>query len=209
MSNGVLDRINRRLKTVGISAAAASRAATGSPDTIRNIQRAVEIGRPRSITAATAEKLAKPLRTNAAWLLTGAGDEETTNPVDVFEVPIISWVSAGRLFHVEPQSGLSECPKLLMAGLRAGEWIALTIKGDSMDRVAPEGSHILVNRREKMLINGNFYVVLTSDGEATFKRYRHNPDRLEPFSTNSSHETIFINQPTEVIGTVRKVITDL
>lgn len=125
-------------------------------------------------------------------------------------VPLISWVSAGQLAH---QHGIRkvDIQKYLLTGdLPKGDWIALEVSGDSMDRVAPEGSVILVNRADDRLLKDKFYVFATLDGETTFKRYRAgSPPRLQPYSTNPDHETIMPAGELIVLGRVRRVIQDL
>ena len=72
-----LDRIETRLKAVGLSAWKASRLA-GVRDAIRSLKRGVQAGEDITITAHTIERLAPVLKTTAAWLLTGEGREDTS-----------------------------------------------------------------------------------------------------------------------------------
>jgi SOS-response transcriptional repressor LexA len=79
-----------------------------------------------------------------------------------------------------------------------------------MNLVAPENSLIVVDRSDTLLQPRGFYVFATADhGEATFKRWMNRPDRLEPYSSNPAHETIYPEAPPTVIGRVRKVMLDL
>lgn len=123
-------------------------------------------------------------------------------------VPLLSWVAAGSLQMIGDVPEIAEAPAIPMAGLEPGEWFALRVQGDSMDRVAPDNSLILVNRSDRALVSRKFYV-FGNRGEATFKRYVDQPPRLEPFSTNPTHESIFPKQNLQVIGRVRRVIIDL
>lgn len=124
-------------------------------------------------------------------------------------VPLLSWVSAGRLRASHPVYESDVLRHIDVTDLPAGDWIALQIDGDSMDRVAPPGSIIIVNRKDENLIDGRFYVFGNDQGEATFKRYRDRPPRLQPMSTNPEHETHYINSDMLLIGRVHKVITEL
>ena len=209
MSQDVLDRIKLRLDAVGISAAAASRAATGSPDTIRNIERDLERGKHRSVTLRTAERLSAPLKTNATWLLTGEGDPESLAPIQVRHVPVVALISAGRLETAEAVESFDDVSTIPVAGLPDGDWIALVVSGDSMDRVAPHGSTIFVNRRERELRNGSRYAFITETGEGSFKRYRSNPPRFEPESTNPQHEAIFPDGKVSIVGRAYRAVTEL
>lgn len=156
----------------------------------------------RELTAGWAERLAPAL---------GVSPEELVFPgLKRVRAPLISWVSAGRLSQ---QDGVrrGDVKKYVQAAdLPKGEWIALIVQGDSMDRIAPDGSQIYVKCDDHRLINDKFYVFANTAGEATFKRYRAgNPPRLQPFSTNPDHETIQLREEMHVIGRVWRVVNDL
>lgn len=111
-------------------------------------------------------------------------------------VPLISWVSAGELAVAETVYSLADAPRVTGSDLDPlGDWIALDVEGDSMDRISPPGSRIFVNRRNKRLVTNACYVITADDGGATYKRYRAGPERWEPVSTNPVHETLY--PPTE------------
>lgn len=207
--NAVLDRIRTRLAATGMSESAAARAATGSPDTIRNYRRDVKAGKDRSFNTGNLQALARVLQTTEQWLLTGEGAETASETVRITRVPLLSWVSAGALSMPDYDHQIDAARTVPMANLETGDWIALEVKGDSMDRIAPDGSVILVNRRQRALQSGGFYVFATDGGEASFKRYRTDPQRFEPYSTNAEHEPIFPEGPVRVIGRVRRSILDL
>lgn len=118
-------------------------------------------------------------------------------------VPLISWVSAGKMSfpditeeiigHVE-DGGLDP----------EGDWIALKVVGDSMDRISPPDSIIFVDRADKVLVPNACYVISSHDGEATYKRFRSNPMRFEPVSTNPTHEPIYPTREPLIVGRVKK-----
>lgn len=125
-------------------------------------------------------------------------------------VPIISWVSAGRLAEPTEQISYDDSPKLNIADLGEGEFFALSVVGTSMDRISPEKSTIVVNRRERALMDGKPFVFAVR-GETTYKLWRSSPPRLVPYSTDPSNDTIFIDrrQSMEIVGRVRRTILDL
>lgn len=131
-----------------------------------------------------------------------------TSPAVAERVPLVSWVSAGHLLEQSAVMPPDVEQWLNVGDLPSGNWIALRVEGDSMDRVAPDGSAILVDRNESSVLDGKFYV-FALDGTATFKRFRKDPDRLQPFSTNPDHASIPVSDGLHVFGRVRKVITDL
>ena len=113
---------------------------------------------------------------------------------------------------IDPEIPSNEGSQLvipIVSNVSAGDWLAMRVDGDSMDRVSPPGSIILVNRKEKRLVPNACYVFSNGDDGVTYKRFRPNPDRLEPVSTNPNHEPIFFEHEPTVIGRVRKTILDM
>lgn len=78
-----------------------------------------------------------------------------------------------------------------------------------MDRISPPDSMIIVNRRDKRLVANACYVIADGDGGATYKRYRPDPMRFEPVSTNPAHEPMFPDHEPTIIGRVRRTILDM
>lgn len=121
----VVERIEFRLREVGLSAAGASKAAGLSPDAIRNMQRAVtaETGRinPGASTA-TLRALAPVLETTVAWL-TGAEDAKKVN--------VVGYVGAGAEahFHDVGQGSLDEVDAPENATAKT---VAVIIRGESL-----------------------------------------------------------------------------
>jgi len=129
---------------------------------------------------------------------------------EMIHVPLLTTVPAGRLWATEGVSVANVRRTLAASGLPAGDWIALEVEGDSMNRIAPDGSIIFVNRADKKMVRDNFYVFATENSEYTFKRFRPGPpDRLLPYSTNPDHETIRLEEPYFVVGRVKRVTVDL
>ncbi|KQT52184.1 hypothetical protein ASG54_21825 [Aureimonas sp. Leaf460] len=136
---------------------------------------------------------------------------EATPGYPVIQIPVVSWVSAGGL---KKRDGviLDEVERYLpIADLPRGDWLALKVEGDSMNRIAPDGSIIIVNRADDSLINDRYYVFALDGGETTFKRFRRTPrPMLQPFSTNLDHMSLPVDEDdVYVVGRVRRVITDL
>lgn len=125
-------------------------------------------------------------------------------------LPLISWVSAGELVNAESQIPIEDVPLLAFGDLGPGEFFALKVEGDSMDRISPDGSVIVVNKSDRELINGRCYI-FSIKGETTYKRWHADPAYLEPDSTNPAHKPQFIkrNKDLEVIGRVRRSVIDL
>lgn len=91
----VVERVQARLRALGISAQAASKAAGLSPDAIRNMERAVKAGKRQGVSTRTVTALAPVLHTTSGWLLDGIGDEDGEGTTD--SVPVVGYVGAGAL----------------------------------------------------------------------------------------------------------------
>ena len=131
--------------------------------------------------------------------------------VDYAEVPLLSWVSAGRLADGHSQIPVEDVPLLAFADLGRGDYFALKVSGDSMDRVSPEGSVIVVNRADRTLVSGKPYVFFAPGEGASYKLWHADPPYLMPYSTNPANEPLFIKRKRDftVIGRVRRTVLDL
>lgn len=148
------------------------------------------------------------------WLVKGRppkyrakdAEGEELHPVNL---SIISWVSAGEMAKGDVTA--AEIGRLAVSGLDpAGDWIALQVQGDSMDRISPPGSIIVVDRKDKKLVPNGCYVIADEDGSASYKRYRPGPPaRFEPVSTNPANEPIFPHNDATIIGRVRRSILEM
>lgn len=160
----------------------------------------------RKLTKEWAERLAPFIPdTSPAELIFASDSRQVAR-----SVPLGDLVSAGNFLEVPVrfQDDIENMDSVIEA-LPEGDWIAFDVTGDSMNLLAPEGTRIYVNQDEKDLLNGKLYVVALEDG-ATFKRFRANPPRLEPESTNSDHQAFFFRDLSDakVVGRVRKVVKD-
>lgn len=151
--------------------------------------------------------LAKALGKSATELQDGRSGN-VSEPIDpIIHVPLISWVKATTFTEIcDPyEPGDSEGEVLVPYAKQT--LIALKVDGNSMNRVAPDGAIIIIDYSDKSLVSGKYYVI-KYDNKGTFKRYRSNPDRFEPESTEL-HDTIFPDGDLEVVGRVVKVLNDL
>lgn len=85
--------------------------------------------------------------------------------------------------------------------------LALEVEGDSMDKEAPPGSHVIFDPDDRALYPGDMYVVINDEGETTFKMFMADPARLVPLSSNPKHRDIVIgDDPFQVVGAVIAVV---
>lgn len=115
-------------------------------------------------------------------------------------VPIIGMSAAGNWREaIELPGGRLPLPPDI-AGPRS---FAVEVRGDSMDRLIPDGGYVVVDPDKGELFNGRSYLLQNEDGETTVKCYRSDPARFEPVSSNPVHQPILVGeQRFKVLGRV-------
>lgn len=162
--------------------------------------------RDREPTIETFEALAHALGVPITFFFENAGMPPGG---DVTMVPLVSWVRAGALEDSTPTSEVGEDRYIPVTDLGRGDFFALRVIGDSMDRFSPEGSTIVVDRADKTLLRDKPYVFADKLEGATYKLWRPGPPpMLAPHSTNPNNQPIFPRRKIHVIGRVRRTILD-
>ncbi|MGV1791021.1 LexA family protein [Rhizobium sp. A37_96] len=164
-----------------------------------------------SFGIADARKYAKAFKVSLNWLFMGAGepgdlDEE---PIKATDVPLISWISAGALSEHEGITDLADFPTIPALNLPDGDWIALRVEGDSMNKISPPGSVVFVDRSDRRLAPNACYIVADEAGKATYKRYRPNDNPpFQPASYKEIEPPDFQGAVT-VIGRVKRSVIEM
>ena len=177
----ILARIDRRHAKLKTTDASASRAATGSPDLIRNWRRAAKDGKNPGASTSTLAKLADALRTNFLWLADGQGNEDETAAPDkpLRFVTVAAHVQAGVFSESwewqeedQYQVAVPTDEEVLPFRLYAAE-----TRGPSMNRRWPEGTVVIFTNVAETLespIPGKRYIVerrrMGGDAEHTVKK---------------------------------------
>lgn len=123
------------------------------------------------------------------------------SPADYHTIPIIGQVQAGTWNEaIQRPIGGMPSPEPFMSRKIFG----LQVAGDSMNEYVEDGATVLVDPDDKALFPGRFYVVINEGGETTYKRYRENPSRLVPCSSNKAHKEILLggDQTFTIVGRV-------
>lgn len=125
------------------------------------------------------------------------------------QIPVLDKIQAGKLAPSISQATAENMKTVSVPNLPKGDYFALEVEGNSMNRLTPPGSIIIVNRRDKQLIPGAAYVFLV-EGETTFKRWKIKPESLDPDSKDKDYKPISIDRKKgfEVLGRVIKRIVD-
>lgn len=213
----ILDRIEQRLRELGMNATQASMQAGLDRDAIRNIRRGAlkprtegRLGvQPRTIVA-----LAKVLETTPDWLMTGREEREPDLAGDAASgaagagfLPFVEWgeaadyTAADKPVRTDTTLGEHNWPR--------GTFVTRVVD-DAMNRLAPAGSYIVVDRTERMVSAGLCYLGVL-DGQVIFRRWFPNPERAEPYSLDPSFQTEFLRpgRRWEIIGRVRRIFLDI
>lgn len=176
-----------------------------------NTYKAHEQGR-NGFGTVDAQAYAKLFGVSLRWLAFAIGTPDSQDEIDsVISAPLISWVSAGALLKPDAPIDEEDVPIMLEQGLDPnGDWIALRVDGDSMNRISPHDSIIFVNRKDRRLVANACYVIGDGEGGATYKRFRP-PSTWEPVSTNSALKPFVLKPGTEpdIIGRVRKTVLSM
>ncbi len=149
-------------------------------------------------------KLAQASGTNIARL-TELGASNILGPK---RVPVVSWVQAGAMAATTDPYPPGHAEEYISVTYESSNMISLKVLGSSINQIAQEGAHLIVDLDDKDLVDRKLYVFRQND-EATVKVYRPNPPRLVPASTDRNHETIFPEGDIEVVGRVVQVIHQL
>jgi SOS-response transcriptional repressor LexA len=217
MLSEILERIEQRLAELGMNATQASVQAGLHRDAIRNIRRAAQEKRtdgrlgvqPRTIAA-----LAKVLDTSPGWLLTGRdertpeeGDGAANGAAGAGFLPFVEWDEAAD--YTSPDKPIRSDTSLGEHVWPRGTFVT-RVRDDAMNRIAPAGSYILVDRSERMVSAGLIYLGVL-DGQVMLRRWFPNPERAEPFSLDPSFQTEFLRpgRRWDVIGRVRRIFVDV
>lgn len=158
----ILTRIDDRLAITGLSDAAASFAATGSRDTIRNWRRALKEGREPGATIGSLVKLADVLECKLPWLV--GGSTSSTESLNLRPVTVAAHVQAGQFAEAwewnegdQYQVAVPVDPQLEGFKLYAAE-----TRGPSMNKRWPEGTVVVFTNVEEtgeMPTKGRRYIV--------------------------------------------------
>lgn len=205
--NELRQRIRERLAQIGIGAVEAAQSVPGLE---RNFIRDFLEGKKQSFSAAKQPLVAQALQWSVTDLLGPPTRRTMSGAPKLTMVPLLDRVTAGRLKSPSSQIPVEDVPLLAFADLGRGEFFALTVEGDSMDRYSPEGSTIIVNKADRHLLNGRCYV-FSLKGETTYKMWQggENP-HLAPYSTNPANKPLFFKKSDiEVIGRVKRTSLDL
>lgn len=203
------DRLREARERAGLSIEEMARAVGAKVPTYTQHENGI-----RNYPAKKAAQYAEFLRTTPEWLLYGRKSKpqivQAAPANRARTIPVISWVAAGQLADPDSQPPAEE-QTIEISGLPPGDYFGTKARGDSMNRIAPDDSLLIVNRADRELVRGRRYI-FTHRGKTTFKRFGgRDPYRLEPESWNPEHDPIYPKdgEKWEVIGRVTMVVAEI
>lgn len=215
----LIERINQRLAELQRSARDVSIAATGQPDTIRNILR----GATQKPKADTLEKIASELMTTSAWLLGTSGAISQPLPIEVSpapvpvpqrsdmpnDVPVHGTAAASHLRGAfQLSDGVIDYVRRPPALRGAGAAYALYVEGTSMEPRYQPGDLVFVHPQRPARL-----------GDTVIVQMQFNPGEVEASigflrRRSANHVTIGklnpaadIQLPAERVSAIHRVLT--
>jgi repressor LexA len=138
----------------------------------------------------------------------GVSPTELLAPTDyppARRVPLIGVIAAGNW-----REAIEDAIDLIPTTKGGPHTFALKPAGDSMDKVLVGDPVIFVDPDDIELRDTKLYAVMNSDGETTFKKFRTDPMRFEPCSSNPAHKTFLVGaEPFVIVGRVVGQESDL
>lgn len=194
--NELRQRVERRLTDIR---SGPIEAAAAVPGLERNYIRDLLEGKKNSFNQNKLDLVARALRWTVTELLGRAAS-----------APLLDQISAGELLAPLSQIDTSTARQIFFSDLGPGEFIALTVDGDSMNKQSAPNSIILVNKAEtEPLVSGKSYV-FEYEGRTTYKLWKANPKSFVPNSTNKTLKPIPVGRADfRVIGRVKRTMFDL
>ena len=137
-------------------------------------------------------KIAKALNVSEAWLMGLDVPMERAQNIqnigdEVIQIPVYGKISAGLPIEMQTDSIIDHI-YIEKSETKRGKFFALEVVGDSMDKIIPNGSRVVVRQQEE-LENGEIGVIAINGYEATVNRYERDNDNvyLYPESNNPEH----------------------
>jgi hypothetical protein len=199
----ILERIERRLKAVGLSGNAASIEA-GKPDAVRNLRRAVKDGERQGLTTSTIAALAPVLRTTVPWLMEAVGpeDREQEQPT----IPVWGQAGAGGEVLRFHEGGI-EIDRIPAAEFEWDERTgAVEIVGDSLGMLFDRWYAIYDEVRHPPTTDliGKLCILELADGRVFIKRLKKG--RGKRFTLESNFEAPILNVEVKWAARVKNMV---
>ena len=158
-------------------------------------------------------KLAETLDVSRTWL--SEGDARTTPPGPetasgylrrpLVHVPIISAENAavvGDNPHMDPRDMALDYIPVTSVSARL---FAIFADDDAVNLAFPKDTIVVIDYGERTPVDSAFFLA-APHGPPVLRMWRRGPARLEPYSSDPTHETVYVDDPGCIIGRARVAI---
>ena len=150
----------------------------------------------------TVLKISNYLGVSVDYLL---GNDSTIQANRGIKIPVYGNVAAG--IPIEAITDIEDYEEITEELAATGEYIALKIKGDSMEPKMSDGDVVIV-RIQPHVENGEIAIVMINGNDATCKKVKKTTEGIMLISTNPAYEPMFYsnkqieNLPIRILGKV-------
>ena len=167
----------------------------------RNAVTELKSGRANSMSGNNLNKLADYFGVTVDYLV---GNTPAPKGGGVM-VPVYGRIAAG--IPMEAITDIEDYEEISEALAKQGEYLALTIHGESMEPKFSEGDVIIV-RKQETCEDGEICAVMVNGDDATCKKVRRTPEGVVLISTNPAFDPMFFSNkqieelPVRILGKV-------
>ena len=198
-------RIRHARKKLGLNQADLAIRLGVSQPTVANWESGVHD--PRQLMLA---RIAEALELKMSWLASGqrSSAEKDKHPAAAYlrrgllHCPVITVTDAMKLADGVPHDLHDMAIDYLPVTSRNNTVFALFAQDDAMSLMFPGNTLVVIDYSHRNPADGEVVLLRRPDGSPLLRRWRQDPPRLEPYSTDPGHETIYIDRLDGVIGTV-------
>lgn len=138
-------------------------------------------------------------RSRAIELVKPAAEEKE----EVAEIPLLGSVAAGKPLFAE--ENLERMLKFPAASLKAGNYFALSVKGDSMQDAGILDGDTAIFIQRSIANNGDIVVARVNEEAVTLKRFFHETNRIKLKAENPVYPPIY-SQNVIILGKLEFII---
>ena len=162
---------------------------------------------PRQMTLA---KVAKALEIPLSWLASGerSAAERDKHPTaayirrGLFHVPIVRLEDVTLMLNHEAHDLHELATDYIPMTASSSSHFGFFVNDEAMNLAFPGSTMAIIDYTHRVPVDGDIVLLKQPDGQPLLRRWRCNPPRLEPYSSDPSHETIYVDDLTGIIGTV-------
>lgn len=162
---------------------------------------------PRQLMLA---KIAKALEVSLGWLASGERSqlEKDRHPAAAYlrrllvHVPVVPITSVARILDEPALDFHALAVDYIPVTAGSQSLAAIFMRDDAMNLAFPGDNLVVINYAEREPAEGNLVLFHHQGKTPLLRRWRSNPARLEPISSDPHHETIFVDGPIGIIGTL-------